>query len=349
MKKIVNCVVAGMLFFATSITCFADVQYTETSKVTGGAMAGAMKFAGVFSKDAKQVTQGTTSTISLKGNKMRRESSLGQAEIIDLDKRQITHLDLKNKTYSTMTFDEMKAQLEEARKKAAEQQAKQHKEKQADVKLTPKIQITPGTETKKVLNYTAKEVKTRIEMEMQSTDPKTQGQTATMWMNSDAYVAPVKGEEELKRFYVRMAKELDWVPGAVFGGNPQMSPAIVEYNKSAATMNGMPLLTYMSMGMGAGPAGAQQPASQATPEKKESSGNVVSKGLGGMLSMGRKKKKDDSEQEQSKDSSAPAGAAGSLMDMTVEVTSFSTSAVDSGLFTVPADFKQVQPKKGEVQ
>jgi hypothetical protein len=109
------------------------------------------------------------------------------------------------------------------------------------------------------------------------------------------------------------------------------------------------LLTYMSMGMGAGPAGSPQAASQATPEKKESSGNVVSKGLGGMLSMGRKKKKDDSEQEQSKEAAAPAGAAGSLMDMTVEVTSFSTSAVDSGLFAVPADFKQVQPKKGEVQ
>ncbi|HEX7287996.1 MAG TPA: hypothetical protein VF532_17545 [Candidatus Angelobacter sp.] len=349
MKKFVNSTVAGVLLFATSMTCFADVQYTETSKVTGGAMAGAMKFAGVFSKDAKQVTQGTTSTISLKGNKMRRESSLGQAEIIDLDKRQITHLDLKNKTYSTMTFDEMKAQLEEARKKAAEQQAKQHKEKQADVKLTPKISITPGTETKKVLDYTAKEVKTRIEMEMQSTDPKTQGQTATMWLTSDAYVAPVKGEDELKHFYMRMAKELDWVPGAVFGGNPQMSPAIVEYNKSAATAKGMPLLTYMSMGMGAvGAAGAPQPASQATPEKKESSGNVVSKGLGGMLSMGRKKKKDDSEQE-GKEGSAPAGATGSLMDTTIEVTSFSTSAVDSSLFTVPADFKQVQPKKGEVQ
>lgn len=349
MKKFVNSVVAGVLLFATSMACFADVQYTETSKVTGGAMAGAMKFAGVFSKDAKQVTQGTTSTISLKGNKMRRETSLGSVEIIDLDKRQITHLDLKNKTYSTMTFDEMKAQLEEARRKAAEQQAKQHKEKQADVKLTPKISITPGTGTKQILNYTAKEVKTRIEMEMQSTDPKTQGQTATMWLTSDAYVAPVKGEDELKRFYMRMAKELDWVPGAVFGGNPQMSPAIVEYNKSAATANGMHLLTYMSMGMGAGAAGSPQPASQATPEKKESSGNVVSKGLGGMLSMGKKKKKDDSEQEQGKEASAPAGVTGSLMDTTIEVTSFSTSAVDSGLFTVPADFKQVQPKKGEVQ
>ena len=79
-----------------------------------------MKFVGVFSKDARQMTQGTTSTISFKGNKMRREDSLGQIEIIDLDGRRITQIDTKKKTYSTMTFDEMKARMEEARKKAAD-------------------------------------------------------------------------------------------------------------------------------------------------------------------------------------------------------------------------------------
>src|SRR5205807_5334072 len=103
-----------MLVCSLSWACFADFQYTETSKITGGAAVGAMKFAGVFSKDARQATQGTTATISFKGNKMRREDSLGQVEIIDLDARSITNIDTKKKTYSTMTFDEMRARMEEA-------------------------------------------------------------------------------------------------------------------------------------------------------------------------------------------------------------------------------------------
>ena len=330
-----------MLVCSLSGACFADFQYTETSKITGGAAVGAMKFVGVFSKDARQATQGATSTISLKGNKLRREDSLGMAEIIDLDGRRIIHLDTKKKTYSVMTFDEMRQQMEEARRKAAEQQAK-HNKQQGQVKIVPKIQITAGSGSKNLLNYTAKEMKVRVDMEMQSDDPKAKGQTANMWVNSDSWIAPVKGYDEMKRFYQRMAKELDWVPGAVFGGNPQIAPAMVEYRKSAATLNGMPLLSMVSVGM-AGQPGTPQ-ASQ--DDQKQSGGNPITHGIGGIF--GKKKKKDDAAQD---DSSAKPGAqassspGNSLMDTTIEVTSVSTNAVESSLFAIPQGYKEV-PAKG---
>src|SRR6476660_5985668 len=342
MKRAIACFLASMLLFSLSTPCFADFQYTETSKITGGAAVGAMKFAGVFSKDARQATQGTTSTISFKGNKMRREDSLGQVEIIDLEARKITHIDSKKKTYSEMTFDEMRAQMEEARKKAAEQQAKHNKD-QANVKIVPKIQVSAGTGTKKLLDYTAKEMKVRVDMEMTSDDPKAKGQTANMWVDSDQWVAPVKGYDEVKHFYMRLAKELDWVPGALLNANPQVSPAMVEYRKSAATLNGMPLLSMVSVGM-AGQAGAPQASSQSSDDKK-SSGNPITSGIGGIF--GRKKKKDDSAQPDSSSGSsnaAPAGTPGSLMDTTIEVTSVSTNSVDASLFQVPQGFKQVSPK-----
>ena len=69
MKRAIACVLATILLFSLSTPCFADFQYTETTKLTGGAAAGAMKFAGVFSKSARQSTQGATSTISLKATK----------------------------------------------------------------------------------------------------------------------------------------------------------------------------------------------------------------------------------------------------------------------------------------
>jgi hypothetical protein len=345
MKQALAGTLATALIFSLTTPCFADFQYTESSKITGGAAVGAMKFAGVFSKNARQATQGTVSTVSFKGNKMRRQDSLGMVEIIDLDARQITRIDTNKKTYTVMTFDEMKAQMEEARRKAAEQQARHSKDKdQAQVKIVPKVQITPGTDTKKLLDYTAKEMKVRVDMEMQSDDPKAQGQTANMWVNSDSWIAPVKGYDEVKRFYTRMAKELDWMPGAAFGANPQIAPAMVEYRKSAATMNGMPLLSMVSVGMAGQP--GQTNTSQASSDDKQSSSNPLSKGLGGIF--GKKKKKDDAAQDDGSASnsstSAPAGTPGSMMDTTTEVTSVSMATVDASLFQIPEGYKQIQTK-----
>jgi hypothetical protein len=344
MKRTIAGTLATALIFSFSTPCFADFQYTESSKITGGAAAGAMKFAGVFSKNARQATQGTVSTISFKGGKMRRDDSLGMGEIIDLEARQITRIDTNKKTYSVMTFDEMRAQMEEARKKAADQQAKHNKD-QGQVKIIPKVKITPGTDTKKLLDYTAKETKVRVDMEMQSDDPKAQGQSANMWVDSDSWIAPVKGYDEVKRFYMRMAKELDWLPGAALGANTQIAPAMVEYRKSAAALNGMPLLSMVSVGMAGQPGQTNTP--QASDDQKQSSSNPLTKGLGGIF--GKKKKKDDAAQDDSSGSSkaAPTGTPGSLMDTTLEVTSISTATIDVSLFKIPEGYKQIQPKSAQ--
>jgi hypothetical protein len=339
MNRAIAFTLASVLLFTLSTPCFADFQYTETARITGGAAVGAMKFVGVFSKDARQITQGTTSIISFKGNKMRREDSLGQVEIIDLDGRRITQIDTKKKTYSTMTFDEMRARMEEARKKSAEQQAKRNKEQPSQIKIVPKVTITPGTGSKTLLDYTAKETKMRVDMEMTSDDPKAKGQTANMWVDSDSFIAPVKGYDEVKHFYQRMAKEMDWVPGAMLGGNSQIAPAMVEYRKSATALNGMPLLSMVSVGM-AGQAGAPQQTTR--DDQKQSSGNPLSNGIGGLF--GKKKKKDDAAQQEDKSGSTSNNPPGSLMDTTTEVTSVSTASVDMSLFQIPTGYKLVENK-----
>lgn len=324
------------LIFSLSTPSFADFQYKETTKMTGGAAAGAMKMASIFSKDARQTTKGIDSTISVKHNKMRHEDSNGMVTIYDLDARKVITLDTKHKTYSEVTFDEMRARIEESRKKAEAERAKQAGKKGQDpqVKITPKVKITPGTGTRKLLDYTAKEVKVRVDMEMQSQDPKYKDQSGTMWVSSDSWTATVKGYDEVKHFYVRMAKELDWLPGAALGNNVQISPAMVEYQKSVANLNGMPLLSLVSVGMGA------NDGSTPAAKPKESSGNPLTHGLGGVF--GKKKK-----QEDSGEAAAETGVAGSLMDMQTEVKSVSTDSVDPSLFTVPAGFKLDNKNNGK--
>jgi hypothetical protein len=335
MHRFISGVLVLCLIVLAPISSFADIQYTEQTKVTGGALAGALKFAGVFSKDAKQATQGTITIVSVKGNKMRRDSSVGTAEIYDLDGKRVINLDLKHKTYSVLTFDEMRRQMEEARRKAAEKQAKAHKGSDTQVKITPKIKVTPGGSSKQILNHTAKEVKTRIDMQMEAQDPQQGSQSGNMWVNADTYSAPVKAYDDVRRFYVKMAKELDWVPGEVFSnsGNVKISQPMVEYHKSLANMTGMPLLSYVSVGSGPNPGTTGQAAAdQVAPEKKDS-GNVMTKGLGA-FGLGKKKKQEDSDAQ-----------GGSLMDMTTEVTSITPGSVAADLFEIPSGFKQLEPKK----
>ena len=334
----------------------ADFKYTQSSKVTGGAMAGMMKVAGAFSKQAREPS---VTTEYLKGHKMRRDSSDGHSTIIDLDGRQIIEIDNKKRTYSVMTFDQMRQRLEEAKAKAQEQMAKQNKSnpQQANLKLTPKLSVTDGPGTRTVAGLPTHEVKVDLEMLMDATDPNQpaqRGQVQT-WVKSDQYVTPsLPGSEHFLEFQRAMAKELDWVPGEMFGGNVQLSSSMAELQKNSAAIKGFPMLQYMSMGMGApGQANAANPnaTSGGQPQQQSSGSGVVSspgqaaaKALGGMF---RHKKQQDQDQSASSGASqsgpAPASEPGALMEMTVEVTSFSTDALDDSLFAFQAGYKQVQP------
>jgi len=126
----------------------------------------------------------------------------------------------------------------------------------------------------------------------------------------------------------------------------------------------MPLLQNVSFGMAGLPqnTGAatqpQQPAPQQSQTQDQASAPVtpkeaISKSLGGMFGGFGKKKK---QQEQQPPPAQPSGSAAnpspantqpgtssnSMMDMTIEVTSFSSSTLDKSLFDVPVGYTQVQ-------
>src|SRR6185369_13759403 len=73
---------AGIMTLAAS-TAFADFTYQETTKITGGALISAMKVAGVFSKQARQMGEPMQSTVAVKGDRMVHRSKI-HASVIDL-------------------------------------------------------------------------------------------------------------------------------------------------------------------------------------------------------------------------------------------------------------------------
>ena len=347
---------AAMVLFVCQ-SGYADFKYSETSKITGGALVGMTKTLGVFSKDARHVMDPTTRTVAVKGNKLRTEESDGHIQIIDLDGRRFIEIDPKTKTYGIATFDDMKKAMEQKRAemeaKMKEEQAKHGNEPQANLKITPKFESTETGATKTLLGLSAKEVKAKMEMTMESTDPKTQGQQMTTVVNADQWIAPeVPGYSEIRDFYMKMAKELDWIPGQMMGAmaNSNIQLSMSELRKSnLAHITGMPMLVYTSMSMagnGQNPGAQQQaaqPQPQGQPQQSDDSSiptspqDMLSKSLGGMFH-----KKQKQQQQQDAQTTNPASTPGSLMEMQSEVTAYSSDSLDSSLFAPPAGYTEKQ-------
>ena len=359
-------------------TSWADFKYTQQSKVTGGALAGLTKTLGVFSKSARQAGEPQLSTTMVHGNRLRTEQAAGAVEIIDLDGRRFIHIDPAKKSYWIQTFDDFKQKLEEAQAKMKAEQAKaaaKHGDAQS-VTMVPKFDLQSTGATRTVMNVPAKELKMRVDMLMKSTDPKTEADleksNATYWMTADSWYGTIPGYDEVRQFYVKMAKELDWLPGSMGMANPQMSQAADEFRKNAIKMEGMPLVQYTSFGMAANGqpgqdqtaggqgSGGQQSGQQSQPAQPQTSASdnstptnprdAISKGLGGLFKKKQQQQPTDSSANASGGTGAtnapppPAPVAGSLMDMTTEVTSYSKDSLDASLFDVPAGYALLQPQ-----
>src|SRR5689334_11361052 len=112
--------------------------------MTGGIVERLGKLAGILG--GKGLTKSTPST-SLKGDRMRKDqldgTELTTGEIIQLDREQIVKLDHKKKTYTVVTFAEMRAQMEKAIAAAKstpppQKQPAPDADKKPDVKVEPK-------------------------------------------------------------------------------------------------------------------------------------------------------------------------------------------------------------------
>jgi hypothetical protein len=265
--------IAGALGLAVS-PMLADFSYQEKSTVTGGAVAGIMKVAGVFSKAAREPIE---TTVAVKGDRMANRSDR-HASIIDLGAQTITQIDLKKKTYSVMTFEQMKAMLEQMQQRM--------KQNPNAGQMSFKVSANKTSNRKTIDGMAATEL--ILKMEMQGTDQQT-GEQGGMAITTDLWVAPAaSGYAEVRGFHRRLAEKLNWAPGGnMFMSNPQVSEGMAEVAKEMSKLDGMPVFETLSMGTDA--------------------------------------------------------SAGSLLEMTVEMSGFSSSPVDPTLFEVPAGFKKVEP------
>jgi len=334
----------AILMAAPLVLLKADFSYDQTSKVTGGAMVSMMRVAGAFSKDAKKANEPTTSNIAVKGNRMVNRTA-GTAQIIDLDAQTITRVNFEAKTYSVLTFEQMKKALDDAAQKMRE-----HQKDQADIQFEVSLKDTGAKKT--IAGMDAHEVV--MTLKMKASDEKS-GAHGGMDVVTDMWIAPnVPGYDEVRAFYKKMGEKLNWTPGGnpMMAGRPDMAKAMAEMYKEGSKMDGMPVYEVVKMGgsvegmqPGAPPASPEQPAAQAQQEQPSSIGGALGGALAGRFGLGRKKKPqtDDSQAAAAQPQQAQAsGGSASLMEMTIEMSNFSSAAVDGAKFDVPAGFSKVE-------
>lgn len=363
-----NKLIGGLLLAPTLLV--ADFTYSETTRITGGALMQMTRTLGAFSKDLRKVGEPTTSTVIVTGNRMAHINDRTE-QIWDLDKENITEIDFEKRTWSTITFAQMKEAMEKAMQRAQDRmkEAKpKEPEKKADnqtevntrfdVKETGKVQNINGVNAKEVL----------MTMTFEAKD-KQSGQSGQMETMSSIWVTDtVPGYQELQDFQRRMAMKMAGAlanpalasQGMMMATDPQFMSSMQKMAKEAEKLKGIHIKQITKMGTNLDPAKASEVTDPATMQQPQgpSAGDVASQAAtdsaanrigrslgipGGFGGFGRRKKKQDEPPPPPPDQNQQAAAAnaGVLMEMVMEMNNFSTAPADTSKFNVPAGFKQV--------
>lgn len=322
----------------------ADVKTQERTQV---------KFEGAIGRvvnmfGGKSARDGVVSAVALKGDRMISTSG-DTGQIIDLAEEKVYDLDLKGKTYTVVTFAEMRRRMQEAMAKAEKDAAaakpepeKPEPEKPAGNQPKKEYEvdfvITDGTGAKQVAGLATKESVATITVREKG---KTLDEAGGLVLETHLWMTPtVPALQELNAFRQRYAEK---VYGPIMGQAaaspnmmqalamyPQMTDAMAKLAAEGKKLNGTPLLTEMIFVVAAPPGGQRSQPAEPAP------------GLGGLLGgLGRMRgKKNDAP------AAAPAAAAAApgrtqVLTTTTETLQLTPIATDADV-ALPAGLKLKQ-------
>ena len=320
-----------IILFVFCLSLRADFSYQETTQMTGGALVSILRLGGPFTRKAREPI---VSTVLIKGNRM---ATLGKenSSIIDLDKETITEINISKKNYSVVTFAQMRQAMDDAIAKAQAQQPKKQEKSAPNSSVDAKFKVSAKAtgKTKTVQTLTAKEMV--ITMDLEGTDKDT-GQSGSLTVIDDAWMATVPGYEQVKAFRQKMAQKLarEFQPelSRMAMSDPRMMQGMAESAKELSKVSGVPVETVMKMGSG---------ITADTTDSSSQKGPSVRDAITSGLPFGRKKKDPEPEPKPAGKNDQKDSGAALLLQMTTDMSDFSTGAVDASKFEVPSGFKQI--------
>jgi hypothetical protein len=303
MRALVLSLLASLL----SAALRADFSYQDTTTVTGGALYNALH------STVKNATGATVSTRLLKGNRMA-EVTKERTTVIDLEKQTITRIDIAKKTYSVITFEQMKEALHNA-------------------EVAFKVSVKPTGQTKYVGVLTGRETILTIQRDTAATD------SDAMTIVVDAWMVIVPGYDEVRTFSRKLGEKMGYAfDSGILSLATGRAEAIEGFGEGAKETNkveGAPVQRTVKIVVGS-EAGAPEAALPAPfpPDPHSNPAAAAASVALGRLRIGHKKISDQ-----------PASSSGSLLETLTELSEFSLAPIGASKFEVPAGFKQV-PAEG---
>ena len=302
----------------SATVCLADATVEQHTTVhIGGVVGGIVNVFG-----GRAAREGVTSTTSVKGP--RRLTVTGQTgELVDLSAEKIYRLDYDRKTYKVVTFAELRKQLEDAKKRAAEE-----KDDDADAKKKegPEYEVDFDVretgKKEKIGDYDTHQVLVTATVHEKG---KKLAQSGGAVLTADLWMGPRIGalreltafnEKYFKQLYGDATAEMQQM-AVLMAATPTFAKAMKAFAAKRSSFEGDPVRTTLTFETVAAP-GEQA--------KDEDSGGGV---VGGLLSRAMKKRNSGG------DASAPGRS--KLFESTTDVLQARSSASDVAL---PADFKQ---------
>jgi hypothetical protein len=320
------------LCFATSL--WADLRWEQTARVTGGTILNTPIVGG-------RLKEPTETIHLLQGNKMAMLTK-DTTTLYDLDQETITQISHEKKTYSVLTF----AQMRQALEKLSAQMGPANRQPNAE--MTWRVDVRETGDKKNVAGYEA--VQYVITLEGETRDDRsgrTMGQRITIesWNTKQ-----MSGLEEYQDFSKRMAEKMGGEGAANVSPfiRAQMGQGFKVAAAELAKIEGFPVLSVMSVASTldgqtvsapGGPAGSAvkdavvDAATREALNRAGRAGNLPN--LGGLGRRARVPSPPSS-------SSASSTNDGPLMVFTTEMTLFARGEVEAAKLAVPAGYKEVE-------
>ena len=334
---------AATLAIVTCATALvlADVRTDEKSQVKfEGALGRVVNFFG-----GKGAREGIVSTVAVKGNR-KMTTTDKTAQLIDLSEEKVYELDLSKKTYTVATFADIRREIEEARRKAAEQAQQAPREKEQTAQRSdqnPQMEIDfdlkESGQKKAVNGFDAREVIMTIGVHEKG---KPIAQNGGMVLTSSTWLTPkVPNASEIADFDRRYAEKLALPTmidaqqmASALAMYPMMADAMKRMQAENVRLDGTPVLTVTKFETVAPPGAAQESAKQ-EPQQQNTRPSSLG-GIGGALARRALAKKDN---DKEKEAEAPA-TPGRVTVMTIqhELLKVTPAVADSDV-AIPAGFK----------
>jgi hypothetical protein len=330
---------------AAGSSLVADVRTEEKSLARfEGALGRVVNLFG-----GKAMKEGVKTTVAIRGD---RKATFGENDgmIVDLQEEKVYTLDMKKKSYTVVTFADMRRRIEEARKKAEEDARKAQAEEAKEAKREePKHENAPQVDvdfdvketgqTKAINGFDTKQVVMTITMREKG---KTLEQSGGLMLTSDMWITPsVAAMKEIAEFEMRYAKQL--AGPETFGAtvqqmqtamaaHPMLKDGLARMAEQSRKMEGTPILTVMTMDA---VKSAEQMAAEQS-QKTEESRPSPAGGVGGLIGgFGRRMAQRKVEGNKSDTPQTRA----TFMTITNERLSIATSASANDV-AIPAGFKE---------